>query len=161
MDHPACRQSKTGRYDRGPFAQPRVLRKRLLDFKSSIGSNGIIDPAALFEPAVSSIDDGVRGLGYYVAREYSDDHDSLGGHGCTMKAQWKYIVYRKENGDEVIDLFGTGVIHAEYAARAGIPMPALVSAGYATSDKECFGSSISLGLNSRPRRDTSLLKDEG
>lgn len=77
-----------------------------------------------------------------------------------MKAQWKYIVYRADNGEEDFELFGTAVIHAEFAARAGIPHTSIISAGYATAEKECFGSSTSLGLSSRPRRDTAILRDE-
>lgn len=77
-----------------------------------------------------------------------------------MRAQWKYFVYRTDSGDEDFELFGTGVIHADFAARTGIPLGRIVSAGYATADKECFGSSTSLGLRSRPRQDTALLRDE-
>lgn len=78
-----------------------------------------------------------------------------------MKAQWKYVVYRDAQGDELIETFGTSVLHADYVVRAGIALGSLVSAGYATSDKECFGASSSLRLNSRPRADTALLRDEG
>ena len=78
-----------------------------------------------------------------------------------MKAQWKYVVYRDEAGLETLDLFGTGVIHAEYVSRARIPLVALVSAGFATVDKECFGASSSLRLKSRPRTDTKLARQEG
>lgn len=77
-----------------------------------------------------------------------------------MKAQWKYIVYRADDGEEDFELFGTAVIHAEFAARAGIPHTSIVSAGYATVDKECFGGSTSLGLPSRPRQDTAILRGE-
>lgn len=77
-----------------------------------------------------------------------------------MKAQWKYVVYRDEHGDEVIEMFGTAMLHADYVVRAGIKRATLVSAGYATSDKECFGVSSSLGLGSRPRADTALLRNE-
>ena len=77
-----------------------------------------------------------------------------------MQAQWKYVVYRDDDGGEAIDLFGTAVLHADYVVRTGIPRASLISAGYATADKECFGSSTSLGLNSRPRQDTRLLRDD-
>ena len=77
-----------------------------------------------------------------------------------MKAQWKYVVYRDKGGDEVIETFGTGMLHADYVVRAGIRRETLLSAGYATSDKECFAASSSLGLGSRPRADTALLRDE-
>jgi len=78
----------------------------------------------------------------------------------TMKAQWKYVVYRDADGDEIIEAFGTSVIHLEYVTRAGIAIGSLISAGYATADKECYGSSTSLNLNSRPRRDTALLRGD-
>lgn len=76
-----------------------------------------------------------------------------------MKAQWKYVVWRDEDGEEIAEIFGTGIIHADYVSRAGIPRRSLISAGYATADKECFGSSSSLRLNSRPRADTELLRE--
>jgi hypothetical protein len=74
-----------------------------------------------------------------------------------MKAQWKYVVYRDAAGEETIDLFGTGVLHAEYVVRARIPLGSLISAGYVTAQKECYGMSTSLELESRPRQDTALL----
>lgn len=77
-----------------------------------------------------------------------------------MKAQWKYIVYRDADGGVAFELFGTAVIHAEFATRAGIARRDIISAGYVTADKECFGSSTSLGVNSRPRQDTTLIRDE-
>jgi hypothetical protein len=76
-----------------------------------------------------------------------------------LKAQWKYVVWRTDDGEETIEAFGTGIIHAEYAARSGIRLARIVSAGYATADKECFGGSTSLGLRSRPRQDTALLRE--
>lgn len=77
-----------------------------------------------------------------------------------MKAEWKYVVYRDDAGDEIIEAFGVAVIHKEFVQRAGIALERLVSAGFATRDKECFGASTSLSLSSRPRRDTALLRDE-
>lgn len=77
-----------------------------------------------------------------------------------MKAALKYIVYRDDAGDEVIATFPTSTIHAEFARRNGITAGALISAGFVTSDKECFGHSSSLHLNSRPAKDTALLRDE-
>ncbi len=77
-----------------------------------------------------------------------------------MKAQWKYVVYRDGDGEEIIAVFGAGVVHSDYVQRAGIPRERLVSAGFATADKECFGHSTSLGLASRPRTDTALLREE-
>ncbi len=78
-----------------------------------------------------------------------------------MKAEWKYVVYRDDAGDEVIETFGVAVIHKDFVQHAGIAVDRLVSAGFATRDKECFGASTSLSLNSRPRRDTALLRDDG
>jgi hypothetical protein len=77
-----------------------------------------------------------------------------------MKAQWKSVVYRDEGGEEVIETFPTNVLHADYAARRNIPKARLIAAGFATADRECFGSSTSLGLDSRTRRDTALLRGE-
>lgn len=76
-----------------------------------------------------------------------------------MKAAWKYIVYRDADGDEIIATFPTSTIHAEYARRNGVTASALVSAGFVTTDKECFGHSSSLHLRSRPAKDTALLRD--
>lgn len=77
-----------------------------------------------------------------------------------MKAQWKYVVYRDSSGDELIELFGTGVIHRDYVICAGIDPASLISAGFVTADKECFGVSSSLGLSSPPKADTALLRDD-
>ncbi len=77
-----------------------------------------------------------------------------------MKAQLKYIVYRDANGMEIIEAFGTAIIHADYVAKHGIPIEWLISAGYATADLECYGASTSLGLSSRPKQDTAMLRDE-
>ncbi|WP_395646127.1 hypothetical protein [Terricaulis sp.] len=76
-----------------------------------------------------------------------------------MKAAWKYIVYLDDDGDEAIATFPTSTVHAEYARRHGITSLRLVSAGFVTSDKECFGHSSSLHLESRPKHDTALLRD--
>lgn len=76
-----------------------------------------------------------------------------------MKAQWKYIVYLDDAGEKTAEIFGTSIVHAVYAARAGVRPDRLISAGYATADKECFGMSTSLKLNSRPRADTDLLRN--
>ncbi len=77
-----------------------------------------------------------------------------------MKAQWKYVVWRDEDGEEIAELFGTSIGHAEFVTRIGLRKESLISAGYATADKECFGASTSLGLRCRPRADTRLLRDE-
>lgn len=37
-----------------------------------------------------------------------------------MKAHWRYAVYRDEHGDEVIEIFGAAMLHADYVVRAGI-----------------------------------------
>lgn len=76
-----------------------------------------------------------------------------------MKAQWKYLVYLDADGDEVACVFGVGTIHAAYAAANAIDPGRIVSAGYATADRECFGVSTSLGKRSQPRADTALLRD--
>jgi hypothetical protein len=77
-----------------------------------------------------------------------------------MKAEWKYVVYRDDAGDEVIETFGVAVLHKDFVQRAGIALERLISAGFVTRDRECFGASTSLSLNSRPRQDTALLRDE-
>ncbi|MGE0740920.1 MAG: hypothetical protein AB7O98_06215 [Hyphomonadaceae bacterium] len=77
-----------------------------------------------------------------------------------MKAAWKYIVYRGDDGRERIATFPTSTIHAAYAASRGIASARLVSAGFVTAEKECFGASSSLHLNSRPREDTALLRGD-
>ncbi|MGD9816047.1 MAG: hypothetical protein AB7Q23_09425 [Hyphomonadaceae bacterium] len=74
-----------------------------------------------------------------------------------MKAAWKYIVYRDDSGEEVIETFPTNTIHAAYAAQRGIARARIVAAGFVTANKECFGVSTSLGLSSRPRADSALL----
>lgn len=77
-----------------------------------------------------------------------------------MQAQWKYVVYRDADGAETIEAFGTATLHADYVSHKGIPLEALISAGYATAQRECYGSSTSLHLNSRPAQDTALLRGE-
>ena len=77
-----------------------------------------------------------------------------------MTAAWKYIVYRDGEGEEVIETFATTTIHAAYAAQRGVAWTHLVSAGFVTAQKECFGASSSLGIASRPRQDSALLRDD-
>lgn len=77
-----------------------------------------------------------------------------------MKAAWKYIVYRNGDGDEVIETFPTTTIHAAYAAQRGVAPARIVSAGFVTGQKECFGASSSLGIASRPRQDSALLRGD-
>lgn len=77
-----------------------------------------------------------------------------------MQAQWKYIVFRDEDGEAQICTFPTSVLHADYAASQGLARSRLISAGYVSADRECFGSSSSLFLNSRPRADTALLRGD-
>lgn len=77
-----------------------------------------------------------------------------------MQGRWKYVVFLDAEGDERIALFDPSTLHADYVARARIPVGRLVSAGFATADKECFGRSTSLGLSSRPRADTALLRGD-
>lgn len=67
---------------------------------------------------------------------------------------------KDDAGDEIIETFGVAVIHKDFVQRAGIALGRLVSAGFATRDKECFGASTSLSLSSRPRRDTALLRGD-
>jgi hypothetical protein len=76
-----------------------------------------------------------------------------------MRARWKYIVYLDEDGEEVLETFEPAIIHAKYAENAGVPRGRIVSAGFATAERECYGASTSLGVNSRPRADTALLRD--
>lgn len=75
-----------------------------------------------------------------------------------MRAEWKYIVYRNAEGGEVIVTFDQSTIHADYAAQHHIARAQIVSAGFVTSEKTCFGASSSLHVSSRPGRDTALLR---
>lgn len=77
-----------------------------------------------------------------------------------MRAQWKYIVYRNGDGDEIIVTFDQSVIHADYAETHNIARAQIVAAGFVTDRKECFGASSSLHVSSRPRRDSALLRGE-
>jgi hypothetical protein len=78
-----------------------------------------------------------------------------------MRAEWKYIAYKNAEGEEVIVTFDQSIIHADYAAQHNISRAQIVSAGFVTSEKECFGASSSLHVSSRPRHDTALLRGEG
>ncbi|MBN8606547.1 MAG: hypothetical protein J0L81_06475 [Caulobacterales bacterium] len=75
-----------------------------------------------------------------------------------MRAEWKYIVYRDAEGEEVIVTFNQSTIHADYADQHHIARAQIVSAGFVTSEKACFGASTSLHVSSRPARDTALLR---
>lgn len=77
-----------------------------------------------------------------------------------MKAVSKYIVVREPDGSEVIETFGTWIIHADYVRSRGVRLAAVVSAGFVSQGGECFGASSSLQKSSRPRVDTALLKQE-
>lgn len=76
-----------------------------------------------------------------------------------MQARWKYVCYIDEDGDEVLETFEPVIIHARFVEREGIPRGRLVSAGFATAEGECYGQSTSLGISSRPRADTALLRE--
>ena len=76
-----------------------------------------------------------------------------------MKARWKYVVYVDAEGDEVLETFEPAIIHAAYVSQEEIDRGRLVSAGFATAAGDCYGASTSLGLKSRPRADTVLLKE--
>lgn len=77
-----------------------------------------------------------------------------------MRAERKYIVYRDADGDEMIVTFDQSIIHADFAASRNISPTQIVSAGFVSNDKECFGASSSLHVPSRPRRDSALLRGE-
>ncbi len=76
-----------------------------------------------------------------------------------MRARWKYVCYVDDDGDEVLETFEPEIIHAQYVAGEGINPGRLVSAGFATVHGECYGRSTSLGIVSRPRADTALLRE--
>lgn len=77
-----------------------------------------------------------------------------------MRARWKYVCYLDEDGDEVLETFDPSIIHAHYVERENIVRGRLISAGFATVEGECYGHSTSLGISSRPRADTSLLREQ-
>jgi len=76
-----------------------------------------------------------------------------------MRARWKYVCYVDDDGDEVLETFEPAIIHSRYVESEGIPPGRLVSAGFATAEGECYGQSTSLGISSRPRADTALLRE--
>ncbi|MEZ5959469.1 MAG: hypothetical protein R3C30_03455 [Hyphomonadaceae bacterium] len=75
-----------------------------------------------------------------------------------MRARWKYVCYRDDAGDEVLETFDPEIIHSAYVERERIPRDRLISAGFATMHGECYGHSTSLGISSRPDSDTALLR---
>ncbi len=71
----------------------------------------------------------------------------------------KYIVVRGPGG-EVPILFARALYHRSVALQFGGPV-AVISAGFARMSPEgieCFGSSSSLGIGSRPDADTTLFR---
>lgn len=76
-----------------------------------------------------------------------------------MRGRWKYVCYVDEHGDEVLESFDPSIIHSQYVENEGISVASIISAGFATIHGECYGASTSLGISSRPREDTALLRE--
>ncbi len=76
-----------------------------------------------------------------------------------MRGRWKYVCYVDEDGDEVLESFDPSIIHSQYVENEGISVASIISAGFATIHGECYGASTSLGISSRPREDTALLRE--
>lgn len=75
-----------------------------------------------------------------------------------MNATSKYIVYRDRDGHERIEVFPVSTVHAEHLQNIGVDPDAVVSAGFVSDKRKCFSYSGSLGKNSRPTKDTKLLR---